>query len=64
MRITIEPSADSPFAAGHRTIVLDSRINEDLTPDAVAMVLDGLIAYTHNSDNVKQAAVDYGTEQK
>jgi len=64
MRITIEPSVASPFATGHRTVTLDSGTNEDSTEDAVAMALDGLIAYTHSSDNVKQAAADYGTNQK
>ena len=64
MRITIEPSPPDSRSTARRTIILDSGINWDLTEDAVAMALDGLIAYTHSSDNVKQAAVDYGTEQK
>jgi hypothetical protein len=61
MKITIEPStsADSRY---HPTVSIDTRSNDDLTPDVVRIAMDAIIACGHHPMNVSDAAQQVSIE--
>jgi len=61
MKIRIEPSKPQPR---YHTILADSLCDDELTDEAVEMVLDALVAYGHLTPNLIEAANKWCAEQK
>jgi hypothetical protein len=61
MKITIEPS-DLPDKRYHPTVSIDTRSNDDSTPDAVKNALALLIVAGHHPLNVSEAAASESIE--
>lgn len=62
MRIIIEPS-DDINSHGYRCVVVDTRSNQETTPEAVKSALDAVVAYEHHVGNVAEAAREWAEEK-
>jgi hypothetical protein len=62
MRITIEPSAGDD-ASLYKTVVIDTRSNDEGTQEAAESALDALVTYGHHVDSVSTYAAEWAKDK-